>query len=60
MRRPSIRSIAAALALIPLASTCTLPHALPASAAQQFSLADEDRLVEFLIEGDRRGGIPVR
>ena len=52
LRRPSIRRIAAALALIPLASTCTMPQTLRVAAGEQFSLAQEEQLMGFLIDGD--------
>ena len=54
MRKASPRTIATALALVPLASTCTMPGKLTASVEKHFSAADEARLVEFLIDG--RGG----
>jgi hypothetical protein len=65
MRRYPLRSIAAALALAPLASTCTPPRTdTAASAGFSVSAAAENRLVRFLIDGPAaapsRAAVPER
>ncbi len=56
MRRSTIRFISASLLTIPLVSTCSLPEGMVASAHEQAQPGSEDRLISFLIDGDRAAG----
>jgi hypothetical protein len=53
MRRSTIRSLTAAMVLVPLVSTCTAPEGMVASAHQQAPATSEDGLIDFLIEGEQ-------
>jgi hypothetical protein len=59
MRRSTIRFIGASLLTIPLVSTCSLPKTMVASAHEQVQPGSEDRLIDFLIDGDRPAAIPA-
>ncbi len=58
-RRATLRPIAIAALLSPMAATCTPHHSMVAEAHQQVLKSAEERLIGFLIDGEappaRRG-----